>query len=503
MKKFLRWMTFVLVAVSVTWVLAADFSVRIYKPSAAETACKAAMDTTSVYSQQKVIAREYQAKFPGDMGVQLRVVNCLAASDLDSVRDFYRLRAEREPNNDVAVFVAGKLADSPMDARRYANQLLKRDPDNYWGNLLLASSYSSNPDSGSINAEAALRKAIARDNSLPYAVEALGNLLARRGDKQAADAVFVKLAEMLPGDFAPVIYRIRLAGDQTQAVKRADEFLARNPNNLDALQTKAQAQRELSDWKGHLETMRKLVSVSRTGERAYDLGCGFSHAGEKDSAFAWLSTAVDLGSTDIEQYKKDEDLVPLRDDPRWSDLLIKVQSAKNASLAAMMKQVMTTTPPPQSPSPRRSEEVPPQRMNVTAPDFTLKDLNSKNISLSSLRGKVVVLDFWATWCPPCRMSMPLLDKFYTGSKPKNVIVYGVNVFEHTAPSPDGLKAFLTQQNVHFPVLLGTQDVASAYGVSSIPNLVVIDKQGKIAYRHVGYDARLVNILTAQIKELLK
>jgi len=493
MKKFSFWMTLALM-VWVSYVPAADFSVRVYKPSAAELAMKAATDSATVYSQQKAVVREYQSKYPNDLAVQMRAATFLAVDNLDSARAFYQSRAARDPNDYIGQFVAGRLSATADEQRKYADQLLKKDPDNYWGNLLLAGIYAAEPDSGAAKAEVVLRRAIAKDNSLPYAVESLGNMLIKRGDKQAADEVFVKLGEMQPDNFIPVVYRIRLAGDQTQAVKLVDDFLAKNPNNVDALYTKARALREQSDWKGHLATMHKLVSVSRTGDHAYDLGCGFSLAGEKDSAFAWLFTAAELGFSDIEQYKKDEDLVPLRDDPRWTELLGKVETADHARLSALAKQAQVTAP-------QRKEEALAQRMDLAAPDFTLDDLNAKHVSLASLRGKVVILDFWATWCGPCRMSMPLLDKFYTDSLPKDVVVYGVNVFERNGT--DKVKPFLTERNVHFPVLLGTNDMAQAYGVNSIPNLVVIDKQGKIAYRHIGYDPTLVDILSWQTKSLLK
>ncbi|HEY3293893.1 MAG TPA: redoxin family protein [bacterium] len=501
MKRLSGWIALALMGMCVAPACAADFSVRVYKPSAAELSLQAATDSAKAYDQQKAILRDYQAKYPTDMGVQLRVATVLAVDNLDSARNYYRSRAEQGPSNVVAVFITGRLSQSPDDQRKYADLLLKKDPDSYWGNLLIAGAYAAAGDSGLGKAEVALRKAIAKDNSLPWAVESLGNVLARRGDRQAADEVFAKLAEMQPDNFVPLIYRIRLAGDQAQAVKLLDDFLARNPNNVDALYTKARAQREQSDWQGHIATMRKLVSVSHTGDHAYDLGCGYALAGEKDSAFTWLFTAADLGFCDIEQYKKDEDLIPLRDDSRWNDLLAKVQMADRARLMAMSKQAQASAPQRNAdPSAAPSAE---QRLNLPAPDFTLNDLASnKKISLASLRGKVVILDFWATWCGPCRMSMPLLDKFYTdASKPKDVVVYGVNVFERSGT--DKLKPFLTQQNVHFPVLLGTNDMATDYGVNSIPTLVVIDKDGKIAYRHVGYSPSLQDMLKQQTKSLLK
>jgi thiol-disulfide isomerase/thioredoxin/Flp pilus assembly protein TadD len=474
--------------------VAQDFTVRPYRLSAAAVALEAARDSVDSFLAYRAIARDYQARYPDDVAVQLQVSNFLAMDDVDSTRSFYRARAERLPDNELAQYLAGRLMPRPEDQRTYADRLLARDPNSYWGNLLLAGTFTPDNDPGFKQAEAALRKAIAKDNSLPYAVEKLGIVLRTRGDKEQADAVFVKLARMEPDRFEPIQDRISLVvPDQRKAIALIDEFLDRNPKNVQALYAKARAQRELNDWPGHVATMRRVVEAAHTGDHAYDLACGLSLAGQKDSAFVWLNNAVELGYTDIEQYKNDEDLVPLRDDPRWSDLLAHVQKADQARLAEILRKAAENAP-------QRRLAALTERLTSVAPEFTVFDLDSHKVSLSDLRGKVVILDFWATWCAPCRKTMPLVEKFYTQSRPEGVLLFGMNVWER---SPDKVKPFIEKAGYHFPILRGTNEIASAYNVSGIPTLVVIDKQGKIAYRHIGYDPTLPEVLTWQTKELLK
>jgi thiol-disulfide isomerase/thioredoxin len=473
-----------------------DFTVSRYQRSEADLAVETALDTAQTYDLNRAIARDYQSRYPDDMGVQLRVGSLLAMDNLDSTRAFYLARANREPDNEIALYLAGRLMNSTDEQRTYAQRILAKKPSSYWGNLLLAGTYPAETDSGFQLSQDALLKAIRADNSLPFAVERLGNLLRLRGDNSAAEAVFVKLGQMEPNRFEPVQYRIMLAGgDHRQAIRLADEFLAKNPRNVKALYVKANSQRELSDWPGHLSTMRRVVEVERTGPHAYDLACGFSLAGEKDSAYAWLFTAVELGFADPEQYKGDDDLIPLRSDPRWGELLTAVEGAERAKMAEIMRQAAATAP-------QRKEAALAERQGALAPDFTLKDLNGNTVSLADLRGKVVILDFWATWCGPCRKTMPLLDKFYTEMKPENVVVYGVNVWERGGKT-DKVKPFIAERGFHFPVLYGTGDLADAYGVQGIPTLVMIDPQGKVAYRHVGYNPTLAEVLQWQVNELLK
>ncbi|MFZ5434184.1 MAG: redoxin domain-containing protein [Calditrichota bacterium] len=495
MKPFLISTISLILAVSLCG-LAADFTVKPYKPSTAVQSLEAVMDTISSYTAQLSAARDYRDRYRDDIVVQMRVASILAMDNLDSVRAYYEAWANRESNNVIPLYIAGRLMPTPEQQQDYARRILDKDPSGYWGNLLLASAATPENDPKLEIAEAALLKAIATDNSLPFAVERLGHLYRTRNETDAADAVYVKLGQMQPTEFQPVMYRIvLLGGDQNKAIRLIDEFLKKNPKNVDALYTKARAQRELLDWPGHIETMKRVVDAEPTGDHAYDLACGFSLGGEKDSAFARLFAAVDLGFTDLEQYKSDEDLIPLRDDPRWSELLVKVEQVEHERMLEFIQRMAATAP-------QRKQEALESRTSTPAPDFTVKDLNGKTVSLSSLRGKVVVLDFWATWCGPCRKSMPLLDKFYTDSLPSGVEVYGMNVWERGG-NTDKVKPFIEQNGFHFPILMGDNDIAAAYGVQGIPTMVVIDQQGNIAYRHVGFNPTIPEVLTWQTKELLK
>jgi thiol-disulfide isomerase/thioredoxin len=124
---------------------------------------------------------------------------------------------------------------------------------------------------------------------------------------------------------------------------------------------------------------------------------------------------------------------------------------------------------------------------TAAPDFELKDLSGKKVSLSSLRGKPVMLDFWATWCGPCQMSIPTVQKFYETHKDKGLVVLGVNVDE----DPSNVYAFVKHFNMTYPVLYGGgTPISDAYGVEGIPMFVFIDPQGRITRRFNGFDPSL-------------
>jgi peroxiredoxin len=124
-----------------------------------------------------------------------------------------------------------------------------------------------------------------------------------------------------------------------------------------------------------------------------------------------------------------------------------------------------------------------EQSNTPAADFTLQDINGKKVTLSDYRGKVVLLEFWATWCPPCRASIPGLEKIHKAYKNKGLVVLAVSLDEGAW---DSVKSFMTDYGITYTVLKGTDEVASQYHVRTIPMLLILDKEGRISKRYLGF-----------------
>ncbi|MGB1220652.1 MAG: TlpA disulfide reductase family protein [Alcanivoracaceae bacterium] len=136
-----------------------------------------------------------------------------------------------------------------------------------------------------------------------------------------------------------------------------------------------------------------------------------------------------------------------------------------------------------------------------APDFTLPSLSGSNIKLSENRGDVVMVNFWASWCGPCRQEMPLLDELYSEYKDYGFVLLGVNVDEDSEKAKD----LLEQVKVSFPVLLDPQGKVSAlYDIDAMPSTVLIDRDGNQRYLHrgfkPGYEARYEEQVKALVLE---
>ena len=137
---------------------------------------------------------------------------------------------------------------------------------------------------------------------------------------------------------------------------------------------------------------------------------------------------------------------------------------------------------------------------AAAPDFTLRTMSGPNMRLAEQRGRVVMVNFWATWCGPCRQEMPQLDRLYQKYKASGFVLLGVNVDDDTRKAAD----VAGKLGVSFPVLLDTDKaVSKLYDLSTMPSTVLIDRDGKVRYVHRGYLTGYEDNYDKQIRELLK
>lgn len=141
---------------------------------------------------------------------------------------------------------------------------------------------------------------------------------------------------------------------------------------------------------------------------------------------------------------------------------------------------------------------PTAKQHSVAPDFSLPQLNGQLLQLSACRGKVVLLDFWATWCTPCREEIPHLVELQNKYRDRGLEIIGVSMDD----SPDPVREFYQRFQMNYPVVMGNAEIGERYGgVLGLPIAFIIDRDGRIYAKHIG--AIEASVLEQDVRAVLQ
>lgn len=132
-----------------------------------------------------------------------------------------------------------------------------------------------------------------------------------------------------------------------------------------------------------------------------------------------------------------------------------------------------------------------------ATNFSLQDLNGKTVSLADFRGQVVLLYFWATWCPPCRASIPAMERLHKEYGSRGFVLLGISLDQGDW---DYVRSFRQEYGITYPILKGNDEISEQYMVRTIPYLVLLDKEGVVRRRISGTGGE--DVIVKDLQELL-
>jgi peroxiredoxin len=162
---------------------------------------------------------------------------------------------------------------------------------------------------------------------------------------------------------------------------------------------------------------------------------------------------------------------------------ITAEGVKSAFLAVILGAVLVTGPASALTETKPIRSLKTMDRSYAADDFTLKALNGKRVRMSGLKGKAVLLNFWATWCPPCRREMPSMERLYQRYRSRGLVILAVSL---DRSSPDEGRSFVDEMGLNFTVLLDPDGLTSSlYSVSGVPFSFLIDPEGRIVYKAAG------------------
>ncbi len=168
------------------------------------------------------------------------------------------------------------------------------------------------------------------------------------------------------------------------------------------------------------------------------------------------------------------------------------------SLSGAMPRPDPGNTPPSAQSRRAGESLEAQAVAGMAPDFTLRTLDGKQVTLSDLRGRPVLINFWATWCPPCRLEMPAMQRVYERHKDEGLVILAVNYRE----TEEQVRPFVEELGLTFSILLDRDgNVANQYRVLGLPTTYFVDRTGRVRQVRVG--AMSEDFMETNVQELLR
>jgi len=463
------------------------------------------MQQTETEEQALELVREYLPRMT-EVGEWRSLQNYWMRLDRAACQEYFATHHQQEPDSPLFHYLWLRNSDDPQLQLNEARELIAKAPDFYWGYRIFSATYSQMLQNDDLALElqqdllarqqgdiALLNQGLEHFRNDDYLLLALFHHYRRQGDYTRAEDHIIRLQDpaAMEANFSSVLefigqsQRVRsfevlypkmLSHAISQGkVARADSLTHYQNTFLYVLGQAQQWER----MRGYFETYPELKQRDDTLSPRIDMNVKL---GQYGTALSLLAEALDKEVLRIKEVETNDRFEPLKALPEWTLMIEHAwqaweQNRQNRKAAALAK-----------------------RRDKPAPGWELPDQEGNLVKLEDLKGSIVILDFWATWCNPCRKTMPLLDQWMKGESARDVLVFSVNIWEN-----DPLQAarYMQDSGYAMTLLYGDNDLPKAYGFTGIPHICVLDKSGRITFEESGYNPDLPELLDFWVEELKK
>ncbi|MBD3165821.1 redoxin domain-containing protein, partial [bacterium] len=436
--------------------------------------------------QEYIDLHRTYAKHVEDLNLQRIIQDNWEEMDEDGAREFYRKHYETHRDSPEAAYLYGRIVDDAGRAIELARETIRAKPEWEYGYRLLLGTYNQmfrhsrdlKPEEVLVTLPTMLKEDDAHFHYVLENTPAGGELLSTvfqyflYTERSVLSVKALNKARDMGARWAQnddrygIIFAAQRQDDKlrtavNQEADRAVEAGRVKPEERNDyyLQSLASYYADGFQYGQAIEILSQLVKQSSREEQAYlyyNLACFAARAGDADKAIRYLEKAANKGYTEADWARKDGDLYALHGSDQWEPTLELMAANAGNNMDAKKREALA------------------EKIEKDAPGWTLMDASGNPVTLSDLQGSVVVLDFWATWCGPCRMAMPEINEFTREHGGDKVHVYSVNVWEN---APGKARVFMEKHDYEMTLLFGSDDITKLYEVTGIPTLVVIGPDG--------------------------
>lgn len=420
------------------------------------------------------IAREFLKKAPHNVLIHRTYQDLMRIYDPEKLYQEYELLFKKNPDNPVYIYLFGRIQKKGEDAKFYFERAIERDKRFYWAYIGLSYYYTNEakpPDYS--KAEELLKKAISIDNSQPEAFLNLHSIYTRQRRFELADTVSDILMKIDPDDdgiFFISVNRFMRTGEKNRIISAVENRIKEKGERPNLLLFLADTYFDTGNIDKAIEIFEKFVSLYpknlNTPTVLFNLSVLYSRKMDKNRTLQYLKRAFDEGynlRSWIEDYPP---FAFLKGDKGFKELISQINDRIGIGRKVQ--------------------------------DFEGKDLQGNIVEMGKLKGKVVLVEFWATWCDPCRAEIPFLREAYKKFEGKGFEIISVSLDE----DKESLSSFISRESIQWKVIFsgkGRNDpIAKIFRIDSIPSNFLVDRKGIMRYA----DLRGENLLK-RIEELCK